>query len=98
MKKEKEKIKDKLKKEILENFRNEIYREDDALFDKSGNNISRQIENFLDHTIDRVREEEREKIKEAIATKFSQSPLLKRRNIDADNFYLDILQIVFSSE
>lgn len=33
--------------ETIEEFRDEFYKEDDALFDRAGNNVSRQLENFL---------------------------------------------------
>jgi hypothetical protein len=48
------------KEEMLEEFRDEIYGDDDALFDREGNNVSRQVENWLSKRIDRVRQEERE--------------------------------------
>jgi len=37
----------KLIDEILKEFRNKIYGKDDALFDRSGNNVSQQVENVL---------------------------------------------------
>jgi len=36
----------KIEEAIIE-FRNNIYGEEDALFDRAGNNVSRQVENWL---------------------------------------------------
>jgi hypothetical protein len=33
--------------EKLKEFRDEIYGENDALFDRKGNNVSQQVENFI---------------------------------------------------
>ena len=41
-----------IKKEMLEEFRNNTYGKNDALFDRSGNNVSRQVEDFLLQLID----------------------------------------------
>ena len=35
------------KEDIIKEFRDDIYGEDDALFDRAGNNISTQVENWI---------------------------------------------------
>ena len=42
---------------ILEQFRDEIYGKDDALFDKESNNVSRQVENFLYQALSQQKQE-----------------------------------------
>lgn len=49
-----------LEKKILEEFRNKIYGKEDALFDRVGNNVSRQVENYL---LDFARQVAKETIK-----------------------------------
>lgn len=51
-------------KKILEEFRNKIYGKEDALFDRSGNNVSLQVENFLKKALQQKERECQSKIKE----------------------------------
>ena len=45
-----------IEEEILEEFKNEIYGEDDALFDRNGNNVSQQVENIIKQALSRHRQ------------------------------------------
>ena len=55
---------EELRGELIEKFKNEIYGENDALFDRNGNNVSHQVEYFLNSTITRIAEETLEAVEE----------------------------------
>lgn len=56
--------------EKLKEFRDEVYGENDALFDRKGNNVSQQVENFILQALqeqeERIKQEVREKIEKTI--------------------------------
>jgi AAA+ ATPase superfamily predicted ATPase len=49
---------------ILEEFRGTIYGADDALFDREGNNVSRQVENFILKALEKQKSEILKEIEE----------------------------------
>lgn len=54
--------------EKLKEFRDEIYGENDALFDRKGNNVSQQVENFILQAL----QEQEERIKQEMKKKAEQ--------------------------
>ena len=52
--------------EILEEFRNKIYREEDALFDRRGNNVSLEVENFIKQKLIETQQKTKQEIIEKI--------------------------------
>ena len=42
---------------LLKEFRNEFYKKDDALFDRAGNNVSQQVEDFIAKKLQQAEQE-----------------------------------------
>ena len=70
--------------EKLKEFRDEIYGENDALFDRKGNNVSQQVENFILQALqeqeERIKQEILQIVIEDVPHKY-QERLLKEINI-----------------
>jgi len=54
-----------IKLQIFKKFQNKIYGKDDALFDRKGNNVSRQVENVIDEIISLLLKQNKIKLKKA---------------------------------
>lgn len=47
----------KMNKDWRDNFYEEFYKKDDGLFDRNGNNVSRQMENFISTALSKQKSE-----------------------------------------
>ncbi len=47
---------------VIAEFRNDIYGDSDALFDRSGNNVSTQVENWLKEKLTTLQTQHREEV------------------------------------
>ena len=56
---------DTIQKEI-ERFRDDIYKDNDALFDRNGNNVSRQVENWIKNSLTKIHKQTRKEVIEAL--------------------------------
>ena len=70
--------------EKLKEFRDEVYGENDALFNRKGNNVSQQVENFILQALqeqeERIKQEILQIVIEDVPHKY-QERLLKELNI-----------------
>ena len=79
---------------ILEEFENEFYKRDDALFDRQGNNISFQVENFLKSSLEKIQKETELKIGEqllnALGLVITDLPAFAPKDLDVIDLIVSI--------